>query len=77
MIFLAPSLIVKPSSIIELCIKWSRDSGSMVIVLSPKNNFLSSVSIYGKPVSYWVAQLCGSINLSLPLSFAEISKGFL
>ncbi len=53
MIFLAQSLIIKPSSIIELCIKQSRDSGSVV------------------------AQECGSINLSFPVSFAEIRKGIL
>ncbi len=94
------SLTIKVSSlvdkkIIELCVKWSRDPGSVVAVLSPNQKILSSVFIYGKPVrnnteilflsgsgekvsaiaaSVLVAQGCGSINLSLPVSFAEISK---
>ncbi len=50
LIFLAQCLIIKPSSIIELCVQRSRDSGSLI------------------------AQGCDSINLSLPVSFAEISK---
>ncbi len=30
----------------ELCVKWSRDSGSVVAVLSPNKKFHSSVFIY-------------------------------
>ncbi len=49
------SLTIKVSSIvdkkiIELCVKWSRDPGSVVTVLSPNQKILSSVFIYGKPV---------------------------
>ncbi len=49
------SLTIKVSSlvdkkIIELCVKWSRDPGSVVAVLSPNQKILSSVFIYGKPV---------------------------
>ncbi len=44
------SLLIKQSSlvdnIIELCVKRSRDSGSVVAVLSPNKKLLSSVFIY-------------------------------
>ncbi len=46
------SLLIKQSSlvdnIIDLCVKWSRDPGSVVTVLSPNKKFLSSVCIYAK-----------------------------
>ncbi len=46
------NLLIKQSSlvdnIIELCVKRSRDSGSVVAVLSPNKKLLSSVFIYVK-----------------------------
>ncbi len=51
-LFKVERLLVKQFSIvdniIELCVKWSWDPGS--VVLSPNMKFLSSVFIYGKPV---------------------------
>ncbi len=46
------SLLIKLSTlvdnIIELCVNWSRDPGSVIAVLSPNKKSLSSMFIYAK-----------------------------